>query len=142
MTNEVDYNYIRARLGKLTVYFPSPLVAEIFLTEQSQFLSIPFYPPAIAGCVHHGGKIIPLVFLAKILNLETSKTRKVSVIRLNEQAQQAAGIGIITERIIGTSTKSEMTPELLTNFSTDNMILFQPSMLNSDLWQPQRWIKQ
>ncbi len=142
MTNETDSNYILARLGKLTVYFPSTMIAEIFLTEQSQFLSIPFYSPAIAGCVHHGGKIIPLVFLAKILNLETSKTRKVSVVCLNDKAQQASGIGIITERIIGTSTKSEVTPELLTNFSTDTMILFQPSLLNSDLWQPQRWIRQ
>ena len=133
--------FILAKLEHLTLVFPSALVAETFLIERSQILTLPFYDPAILGCVHHTGKIVPLLAVYQFLQIKVGSTREsLTVIRLNGKAEDLAGIGLAVDTIVGRELREQLPPQLFVEQSlAGNMRLFQPEILRVQLWQPQRW---
>lgn len=132
-------NYIITRVGSLNVVFSALIIAEIIIIEAHQILSLPFYQPSIAGCIHYQGKIIPLIALCQMWQIPVNQTRKLSVIRLNENADFLEGVGVIIERILGQKSQSELPPQLFQSLQTQNMRLFQPSLIDTKVWQPQRF---
>lgn len=134
-----EQNYIVTRVGTLNIVFSGIIISEILIIETSQILALPFYPPSVTGCVHHQGKIIPLVSLNQILQIPFNPTRKLSVIRLNENADSLEGIGIIIEKVLGIKSQSELPTDLFQFLETQNMLLFNPSLIDSKLWQPLRF---
>lgn len=132
-------NYILTKLGDLIVVFPNTIIAEILLIESNQFLSLPFYSPSMKGCIHHQGKIVPLVSLSNILKIPMNLKRKLTVILLNEEAKLGIGIGVVVERILGNKSPNDLPPDLFQSLQTENMRLFQVSMIDEKIWQPQRF---
>ena len=101
--------FILAKLEHLTLVFPSALVAETFLIERSQILTLPFYDPAILGCVHHTGKIVPLLAVYQFFQLKAGSTREsLTVIRLNGKAGDSAGIGLAVDTIVGRELREQL----------------------------------
>ncbi len=136
----LDTKVIVAKLEDIQVLFEPELVSEIFLTEFAQVLPLPFYNPAMLGCTYQRGKIVPLVSLHQYLGLPgVMKKQRLAVIRLGEKAAEAAGIGIVVEKIIGSQSKEKTLMKLEENqLSTKNRLVFKTEMLKSQLWQPNR----
>ncbi len=134
--------FILAQLERLTLVFPSSLVADTFLIERSQILPLPFYHPAILGCVQHAGTTVPLVALHKILGIAEHLGRETSaIVRLSNLAATASGIGLLVNKVLGRQSREQLPLEVFDAFqaaSTD-VKLFQPEILEANLWQPQRW---
>lgn len=146
--------FILAKLEHLTLVFPSALVAETFLIERSQILTLPFYDPAVLGCIHHSGKIVPLLAVYQFFQIKAGSTREsLTVIRLNGKAGDSAGIGLAVDTIVGRELREQLPPQLFVQPLAGNMRLFQPEILRGvhratrqphahlgvQLWQPQRW---
>ncbi|MBR8829312.1 MAG: chemotaxis protein CheW [Gomphosphaeria aponina SAG 52.96 = DSM 107014] len=125
--------FILAQLNELTLVFPAEIVEEILIVEREQILNLPFYDPAVMGCVHTAGGIIPLISLHQIFGLKFNKTKKIHIVRLNEKAGK---MGLVVERVIGSQNEEQLPPDL---FNSDKMQLFRPEMINSNLWQPRHW---
>ena len=133
--------FLLAQLERLTLVFPSALVAEILLIERSQILPLPFYNPAILGCVHHAGQIVPLIAVDRQLGLRAaSLTREMlTVVRLSEAAENVAGVGAIVDRVIGSQTKEQLAPEVFQGSVSSTMRLFEPCLFGKELFTPLRW---
>jgi chemotaxis signal transduction protein len=138
--------YIATQLGQLTLLFPSRLVTETLLIERSRILALPFYDSAVLGCFHHAGQLVPLVVTHQVMGMRSSFTREVlTVVRLSEFAENFAGLGLIVDRVLGSRTEEQLPSELFETQQDSQASLseaiqvFQPQLLNSQSFQPQRW---
>lgn len=146
--NQTEQRFILAQVDKLTIVFPSAMVAEILIVERSQILALPFYEPAVLGCVHNAGQIVPLVSMHPIVRTKAGLTKEsLTVVRLADIAG-VAGIGLVVDRILGSKSPEQLPPDVFTNeLSVDSanadikMWLFRPEVLSSHFWQPQRYFK-
>lgn len=142
MSNVVaDQRFILTLIDKVTLLFPAQLVVETLMIERSQILSLPFYNPAILGCIHTGGKVIPLLSPAPFLGLPTRLMGEVlTVIHLGESADYLAGVGVIVERMTGSRMGLPSLQSQGVDTSTENTIkLFDLELIGRDVFQPQRW---
>jgi chemotaxis signal transduction protein len=134
-----DQRFILTQVDDLTLRFSADWVAETLLIERAQIVSLPFYDPAILGCVSVGSQVVPLVSSAQFLGLKTSLVREVlTVVRLGEAAEYLAGVGILVDRMIG----SQMGSQVSATFNQDSSrkdIQFDLTLLGTELFQPQRW---
>jgi chemotaxis signal transduction protein len=133
--------FILTGVERLTLVFPAVWVAEILRIERSQILDLPFYNPLLVGIVNHGGVVTPLITAARLLDLASSTLpERLLVVRLDRTAGNLANIGIIVDRAIGSSTRTELPPSLFEPGSDDpQMRLISAAAISPDLWQPQRW---
>lgn len=134
--------HILTKLGHLTLVFPSALVAETFLIERSQILTLPFYDPVILGCIHHTGQIVPLICGHRFLGIKGGPTREsLTIVRLSDAAADLAGIGLAVDTLLGRQLRDQLPPELFEpgQLPTATIVLFRPEILGTQLWQPQRW---
>jgi chemotaxis signal transduction protein len=145
-----EQRFILAQIDRLTLVIPAYLVLETLLIQRFQILPMPFYSAAILGCLHHGGALIPLVNVDRLLGIATGLTREqLTVIRLGESAEQFVGVGLVVDRVLGTQTGEQLPPELfeaeLYFPDTENgttFKLFNLQLLNSEMFVPQRWVNQ
>lgn len=139
--------FILAQLDRLTLVLPANLVLETLLVQRSQILSMPFYSPAIMGCLHYAGQLVPLVTVDRLLGIAIGITREqLTVIRLAESAEKFAGVGLVVDRVVGTQMGEQLPPELfeaeLYFPATENETtfkLFNPQLLSSEMFVPQHW---
>jgi len=143
-----EQRFILAQLDRLTLVLPVHLVLETLLIQRFQILTMPFYSTAILGCLHHGGQLVPLVNVDRLLGLATGLTKEqLTVIRLGKAAEKFAGVGLVVDRIVGTQMGEQLPPELfeaeLDFPDTENgntLKLFRLQLLNSEMFIPLRWI--
>lgn len=146
-SSSLEERFILVGLNELTFVFPAILITEILIIERSKILNLPFYSQAILGCVHHAGKIIPLVSLRHVVNGTESVTgENALVVLLNSGAGELAGVGIVIDRVVGSSFRDRLPSNLFDNnlsvesTNTDTkMRLFRPETIASHIWQLQRW---
>ncbi len=144
--------YILTQVGQCTLVFPAAWIAEIVRIERSQVLELPFYNPLLTGIVHQNGNIVPLVSAQRLLQLPpTALQETFMIVRLSGATGSLANgnlanVGLIIDRAIGSSTRSELPPALFESPSpsfpvTAKMILINLEWLTPELWQPQRWMQ-
>jgi chemotaxis signal transduction protein len=130
--NPSVHQYIVTQVGDRRLAFPNHFVDGLLLLERSQILALPFYHPAVAGLVHHQGKLIPIVALQQLLEKAPGQLPEVfKAVQLSEDTGMA-GVGLVIDQMQG-----EVTSEQLSSDSTIEP--FQTELVPSDLWQPQRW---
>lgn len=147
-SNQTEQRFILAQVDKLTVVFPSAIIAEILIIERSQILALPFYEQAVLGCVHNAGQIVPLISMHPIVRTKAGLTKEtLTIVRLANIAE-VAGIGLVVDKILGSKSLEQLPPDVFTNeLSLDSanadikMWLFRPEVLSSHFWQPQRYFK-
>ncbi|MBW4621905.1 MAG: chemotaxis protein CheW [Cyanosarcina radialis HA8281-LM2] len=145
---ESGQRFLLVRLEAETLVFPSDTVSEILPIERSRILHLPFYPPAVIGCVHQAGKIVPIISLRQTLYQRPEPNREIlTVIRFSELAGSLAGVGLAIDRVLSSQEKSELPADL---FNLDDkapqtvpkdspLRLFRSEMLTPNLWQPQSY---
>ncbi len=144
---QAEQRFILAGVDQFIIVFPSNVVADISIVDRSQILNLPFYDPIIWGIIHRSGQIVPLVSLRQIFGVPTGfMTERLTVVRLNPAMDDLAGVGLIVDTTLGTSSVQELPSDLFgaeisagSSKSNSKMRLFQPEMLGDRLWQPQRW---
>lgn len=141
--DQPEQRFILARLDQLTFVFPSTVVAEILIVERSQILAVPFYASAVLGVIHNGGQIVPLISLRQIVGIPAGLTgESLTVVRLSDAAGELVGLGLVVDMTLGIRSPDQLPPDLFSADSTNvdtKMQVFQPELLGSYLWQPQRW---
>jgi chemotaxis signal transduction protein len=149
-SSSIEERFILVGLNELTFVFPAIFITEILIIERSKILNLPFYSPAVLGCVYHAGKIIPLVSLRYVVNGSGSITgENAIVVVLNPMAGELAEVGIVIDKVLGSSFRDRLPPNLFDrdpsfdSANTDTKIrLFQPETIASQTWQLQRWRSQ
>jgi chemotaxis signal transduction protein len=140
--------FLLVRLEGETLVFPSDRVSEILTIERSRILNLPFYAPAVIGCVHQAGRIILLISLRQSLNQKPEPNREIlTVIRLSELAGNLAGVGLAIDRVLASQERAELPADFFNANERSSPIvigdyparLFQPEMLNANLWQPRSY---
>lgn len=140
--------FLLAQIEQLTLAISSMLVAEILLIERSQILTLPFYSPAVLGCLHHAGQIVPLIATDRQLGIRTASLMReiLTVVRLSESAEHLAGIGLLVDKVLGSQTGDRLPAELFDSDvyfpateSDAPMKLFRAQLLSSEIFVPQRW---
>ncbi|MEM6434397.1 MAG: chemotaxis protein CheW [Cyanobacteria bacterium P01_D01_bin.115] len=128
-----ENQYILAQVGSRQVAFPTDMVTGIVLSERSQVLALPFYQDTILGIVHYQGQFVTLVMFQQLLEGQPGPLREVfNAIQLSERTG-VPGVGLVIDRLLGNCTETDVS-------TNDAIERFQPQMLNSKLWQPQRWV--
>jgi chemotaxis signal transduction protein len=129
---------ILTRVGEVNLMFPAALVAETLLIERTQILALPFYHSAFLGCIAAEGRLVPLVSLSQALSIHAPAIAEIlTVIRLGELAEHLAGVGILVDRMVGSqmglASASSDAP------TSDRTKLFDLTLIDRDIFQPQRW---
>lgn len=142
--------YMLARLERFTLVFPSAIIADIVIISQSQVLALPFYDSACLGAIHYNAQIVPLVSLRRILGMPMTGVSRsnLTVVRLSDAVGDLGGLGLVVDAVFGSRSPGQLPPDLFVSNAPINssdgapaMLLFRPEILNSQLWQPQRWRK-
>jgi chemotaxis signal transduction protein len=132
--------FILTQVERHTLVFPATWVAEILRIDRSQILGLPFYNSLLVGIANYNGQMTPLIAAARLLELEQSTApERVMVVRLNQAAGQLEHVGIIVDRAIGSSPRTELPLELFTTNQCEAMVLMRSSLVPTKLWQPQYW---
>jgi chemotaxis signal transduction protein len=140
--------FLLVRLEAETLVFPSDTVSEILPIERSRILHLPFYPPAVIGCVHQAGKLVLVISLRQMLYQRSEPNREIlTVIRFSELAGNLAGVGLAIDRVLSSQERSELPADLFNSgdisppaaLENSPMRLFRPEMLDAKLWQPQSY---
>lgn len=137
LKSEKKQRFILVKVGEITVVFPSEIVAEIGIIDRNKIMNLPFYSHRLKGCIYYNGKIISLVELKTILEVDSLFNKEQMImVSLNEKADQLQGIGLIAEQILGSKNQEELPPELWTN-QAEKVKLFKLEMLEQNIWELQ-----
>jgi chemotaxis signal transduction protein len=120
-----------------TLVFPAAWVVEILRIDRSQILKLPFYHSSLIGVIDRGGQITPLIAAAHCLEVQPSLGEKLMVVRLNEANEELGNVGLIVDRLIGTTTRQELPPDLFTVDLAGKMVLMRSTLVSPDIWRPQ-----
>jgi chemotaxis signal transduction protein len=120
-----------------TLVFPAAWVSEILRIDRSQILELPFYDRALIGIIDRGGQITPLIAAAQCLEVQSSLSEKLIVVRLNKANERLGNVGLIVDRLIGTTTRQELPPDLFTADRAGEMVMMRSTLVALDIWQPQ-----
>lgn len=139
--------YILTQVDQYTLVFPAAWVTEIVRIERSQVLELPFYAPLLLGIVHQNGVIVPLVATHRLLQREQATLRETfTIVRLSSTTGHFANVGLVIDRALGMSSRSELPPALFESSTAieaapGSMVLINLEWLPPTLWQPQRWMQ-
>lgn len=142
-STSIKERYILTQVGSWVLVFPARWVAEIFRVQRSRILDLPFYQSPLVGVTHHNSQIIPLTSAHQVLQTTENTLREtVTVLQLSHEAERLANMGIIVDKALGSASKEELPPTVLTTQAlhppdTDSKVLFQPDWFPLDLWHPQ-----
>jgi hypothetical protein len=120
-----------------TLVFPAIWVAEILRIDRYQILKLPFYNPSLIGIIDRGGQITPLIAAAHCLESQPSLGEKLMVVRLNKANEKLGNVGLIVDRLIGTSTRQELPPDLFTTDRAGEMVMMKETLVPPNIWRPQ-----
>jgi hypothetical protein len=120
-----------------TLVFPGIWVAEILRIDRSQILELPFYDPLLIGIIDRGGQIIPLIAAAHCLEAQPSLGEKLMVVRLNKANEKLGNVGLIVDRLIGTSTRQELPPDLFSTDRAGEVVMMKETLVTPNIWRPQ-----
>lgn len=127
-----DNQYILTQVGMRRIAFSAESVAGILLVERSQILALPFYQEMVVGIVHHQGELVTLMLLQQFLEDTPGQSREVfNAVQLSESTG-TPGLGLIIDQLLGNCSEEQLTNDA-------SISLFQPHLLNPELWQPKRW---
>ncbi|MEM9136717.1 MAG: chemotaxis protein CheW [Cyanobacteria bacterium P01_F01_bin.42] len=149
--NAADRSSLQERLvlsqvDRYRLVFPAPWVAEISRFQRSHILHLPFYQPPLLGLMHQNGHVISLVSAAELLQVRAATSgESATVIRLSENAGSLAQVGIVVDKVTGSTTRAEMPESVLE--STDApptlgpgaTVILRQEWFSEQIWQPQRW---
>jgi chemotaxis signal transduction protein len=136
----IGERFIVTQVERMTLVFPAGWVAEIMRLERSQILDLPFYDPMLLGVTHHNGNVLPLISAHRLLKIPQFTLREIStVVRLNDTADRLANVGVVVDRVNGSSSQQELPPALFDAKDSDATVLINSELLPSQLWHPQRW---
>ena len=140
-TADLDRRFILTQVEHLTLVLPASWVTEIIRIDRSQILNLPFYDPLLVGVANHKGRIVPLIATDRLLEVATgSLPERVVVVLLEDRGDRALGnIGLIVDRAIGSSTRSELPPELFTVDRSESMVTIRSDSFPPHIWQPKYW---
>lgn len=142
-----ESRFILAKLGDITLVFPTNMVTEILVVERAQLLPLPFYDQVILGCIHHAGKVVPLMATDHLLHTDRSGLQEqFTVIYLSQAAEQLSGVGLTVDRVLGSKPASQLPPGLVeqkkaqvTIDNNNKFWFFLPQFIEHDVWQPKHW---
>jgi chemotaxis signal transduction protein len=120
-----------------TLVFPAIWVAEILRVDRSQILELPFYDRTLIGVIDRGGQITPLIAAAHCLKLQPSFGEKLMVVRLNEANAKLGNVGLIIDRLVGTTTRAQLPSDLFTTHRSAEMVIMRLELVPTNIWQPQ-----
>jgi hypothetical protein len=136
--------FLLAQVQTLTLVIPALWVVEIFRVERSQILALPFYSPLLIGITHHGGRVLPLLSSATLLNAPSTSLREnTMVVKLGDAAGSLAQVGIVIDRPLGSQSRAEIPSAVFIDAPQsphDSIVLLRPERVSADLWQPLCWI--
>jgi hypothetical protein len=137
----LEHRFILTQVDRQTLVFPATWIAEILRIDRAQILDLPFYEPLLVGIASCNGSIVPLIAAARLLEVEKNwiLPERLVVVRLDRSVDRLANIGIIVDRAIGTSNHHELPPNLFTVGREGVMVMMQPHLVPTSLWQPQYW---
>jgi CheW-like domain len=128
----------KARIEQcFTLVFPAIWVAEVLRVDRSQILELPFYNPSLIGVIDRGGEIIPLIAAAHCLDMKFSLGEKLMVVRLNKTNEKLGNVGLIVDRLVGTTTRAQLPSDLFTTHRSAEMIMMRLELVPTNIWQPQ-----
>lgn len=136
---------VLAQVEVFTLAIPAAWVSEIARFEPSQMLELPFYRPPLMGLMHQGGKVVPLVSAAQLLQQELQlRQERPTVIRLGEAAESLNQVGIVVDKILGSTAHSEVPATLfepvdISALSAEQMILLRQDWFPPEIWRPHQW---
>jgi chemotaxis signal transduction protein len=137
-TSLLENRFILTQLQSYTLVFPATWVTEVLQIDRSHILALPFYNPLLVGIVDRNGQTIPLINTAKSLGLASfSMSERVLIVRLNEAAEGLKNVSFIIDRLIGTTTRNELPPELFTANRAGETLMIKSTLLPANIWQPQ-----
>jgi chemotaxis signal transduction protein len=137
-TSLLENRFILTQVRNSTLVFPAIWVTEILRIDRSHLLTLPFYNPLILGIVDRNGQTIPLVDTARMLGLvQETVPERVLIVRLNETAEGLKNVGLIIDRLIGNTTRSELPSEIFTIHHSGDLVMMQSDLISADLWVPQ-----
>ncbi|PZD74837.1 hypothetical protein C1752_00665 [Acaryochloris thomasi RCC1774] len=141
----LEQRLVLAQVGAFTLAIPALWVSEIARFEPSQMLELPFYPSPLMGLMHQGGQVVPLVSAAQLLQQERQmRQERPTVICLGEAAESLNQVGIVVDKILGSTTHSEVPATLfepidVSALGSEQMVLLSQEWFSSDVWKPQQW---
>ncbi|MEO0374018.1 MAG: chemotaxis protein CheW [Cyanobacteria bacterium P01_A01_bin.17] len=141
----LEQRLVLAQVGAFTLAIPALWVSEIARFELSQMLELPFYPSPLMGLMHQGGQVVPLVSAAQLLLQERqTHQERPTVICLGEAAESLNQVGIVVDKILGSTTHSDVPATLfepidISALSSDQMVLLSQEWFSADVWKPQQW---
>ena len=132
--------FILTQVEAYTLVFPAIWVTELLRIDRSQILDLPFYDSLLVGIANYNGQMTPLIAAARLLgSAQSVLPERVMVVRLNQAVGQLANVGIIVERAIGSTTRSELPEQLFTAHCAGEMMMMRQALVPTGLWQPQYW---
>ncbi len=118
--------------------FPATWVTEILRVNRTQILALPFYNPLLVGIIDRDGEIIPLIAAARLLDLVPPYLpEQLMVVKLNKSSEMLGNVGLIVDRLIGTTTRQELPPDLFTAHRAGELVMMRSALVPIDSWQPQ-----
>jgi chemotaxis signal transduction protein len=122
---------------QFTLVFPATWVAEVLRVDRPQILQLPFYDRSLIGIIDRGGQITPLIAAANCLEAHSSLGEKLMVVRLNEANERLGNVGLIVDRLVGTTTRAELPSDLFTTHRSGEMVMMSMELVPTNIWQPQ-----
>jgi chemotaxis signal transduction protein len=123
---------------EFVLVFPATWVTKILRVNRNQILVLPFYNPLLVGIIDRDGEIIPLIAAARLLDLvPPSLPEQLMVVKLNKSSEMLGNVGLIVDRLIGTTTRQELPPDLFTAHRAGELVMMRSALVPMDSWQPQ-----
>jgi chemotaxis signal transduction protein len=137
----LESRFILTQVDRKILVFPATWVSEILRIDRAQILDLPFYDPLLIGITSYNGSIVPSIAAARLLEVEKNwiLPERPIVVRLDRSVDRLENVGIIVDRAIGTSNRHELPPNLFTIGRDGAMVMMQPYLVPTSLWQPQYW---
>jgi chemotaxis signal transduction protein len=130
--------FILTQLQNFTLVFPATWVAEILRIDRTHILTLPYYNPVLVGIVDRNGQTMPLINITLSLGLaQSSVPERALIVRLNEAAEGLQNVGLIIDRLIGTTTRNELPPDLFITDRTGDLLMLKSTLISADIWQPE-----
>ncbi|MGF1604675.1 MAG: chemotaxis protein CheW [Thermosynechococcaceae cyanobacterium] len=144
----LECRLVLAQVDRYTLAIPALWVAEISRFQQAQVLNLPFYQPPLMGLMHQNGQVISLVSAAQLFKVKQPVGREIStVVRLGDGAGTLSQVGVVVDKILGSTTHSEVSADLFEpiallpkSLAPDAMVLLRQEWFPKEVWQPQQWI--
>ncbi len=130
--------FILTQVASKILVFPATWVAEVLRIDRSFVLNLPFYNRLLVGIVDRNGQALPLINTASLLKLDQpNSSERLVVVRLDRAEEGLINVGLIVDRLIGNTTRSELPTNLFATHNSGEMILIQSHMFTSNLWNSQ-----